>query len=91
MSDQIGGMHVPEDSPYRNLIKFKDVEGDPIALDVVAVPEGFSFQMYDMRDTLGYQSVIFSPDMARRLVEFIKTHDHVRTRPHSKADNYLDS
>ena len=69
--------HEPE--RRRNVFKLADAEGDPTRLDVVAVPEGFSFQMYDLRED-GYISVIVEPAEARRLMDFMRMHDHVRTK-----------
>lgn len=52
-----------------------DAEGDPTAMDVVRVPEGFSFQMFDrsLDEPKGYQSIIVDPLNALNLIHFLQT------------------
>ena len=53
-----------------SVLKIKDSDTGESGLDIVSVPEGFSFQMFqhDMDD---YISVIVSPSDAERIAQFL--------------------
>jgi hypothetical protein len=70
MIDAPRDIEVAREPERSRVIKFMDAEGDPTRLDVVEVPEGYSFQMYDVQEE-GYISVIISPDDATRLLQFL--------------------
>lgn len=53
------------------VFRVHDAEGDPISMDIVRVPEGFSFQMYDRQTTDAYMSVIVNTDTIEELRDWL--------------------
>lgn len=55
-----------------DLLKLRDSDTGESKLDVVRVPEGFSFQMAYVTEPGGYVSVIVSPEDALNLADFLR-------------------
>lgn len=53
------------------ILKINDSDSGESGLDVVPVPEGFSFQMY-LHAEEGYISVIVSPRDCARLIRYLQ-------------------
>lgn len=51
-----------------------DSDDGATAMDIVRVPEGFSFQVFDRRVANEYQSVIATIDQMREIANFIRDH-----------------
>jgi hypothetical protein len=69
----------------RTRMTIVDSDDHTTSMDVVKVPEGFSLQMgynrgVDRPEGFTYISVIVSPEDARRMISFMRYHDHLETR-----------
>lgn len=59
-------------NPNPNLHRIIDCDDRSSQLDVVVVPEGFSFQMAMIDQRSEYLSVIVSPEEAEQLIDFLR-------------------
>jgi uncharacterized alpha-E superfamily protein len=61
-------------TPQRTVLHVIDNDDGATGMDIVRVPEGFSFQIFDRRVANEYQSVIANIDTAREVANFIRDH-----------------
>jgi hypothetical protein len=61
-------------TPQQTVLHVIDNDDGATAMDIVRVPEGFSFQMWDRQTKDEYQSVILNIEGARELAGFIREH-----------------